>query len=117
VSGGDEAPCLEIEVASTQPPRFVLRGEIDLAAMPLCEEVIEPSCEHRTTVTLDLSGVTFVDSSGLRALVRIHRICDAAGGRLELVDVQPQVGRVLTVSGLDQLFTIHGATLGERSGP
>lgn len=96
----------DIEVSSLQPPRFRLIGDLDLAAVALCEEVLDPACEHRTAVELDLGEVQFVDSSGLRTLVRLHRICDAAGGDLRLRNVPAHAAHVITVTGLDQLFSI-----------
>ena len=97
----------KVDVVSAQPPRVRLIGELDLAAAAVCEEVIEPLCEHRATLDLDLGEVTFMDSTGLRSLLRIHRICDAAGGQLRLHEVPPQVAHVLTVTGLDQLLRIE----------
>jgi anti-anti-sigma factor len=96
----------EVQVTSRRPARFALIGEMDLAAMATCEELIEPACERRATVDLDLERVTFIDSSGLRTLMRLHRICDAAGGRLVLHHVPPRAARVLQACGLDQVLSI-----------
>lgn len=55
-------------------------------------------------VELDLSGVTFIDSSGLGALVRLKKTVVAAGGQLRLVDVPRPVARILELTGLTDLF-------------
>jgi anti-sigma B factor antagonist len=61
-------------------------------------------------VTLDLSGVAFIDSSGLRALLRIHK---EHGPRVRLGAVSPAVARLLELTGTADLFSPddngHGA--------
>lgn len=51
-------------------------------------------------LTIDLSAVTFLDSTGLGAILDADRAVRAAGGRLELVGLQPTVRRVLEVTGV-----------------
>jgi anti-sigma B factor antagonist len=58
---------------------------------------------HRSVV-LDLSGVTFCDSSGISALVRGHARASSAAGRLRLSAASPAVTRVLEVAGLARML-------------
>lgn len=58
-------------------------------------------------VVLDLSGVGFLDSSGLGAVVAVQRFL-RAGQRLELAAMTPTVARVFRLTRMDQIFTIHG---------
>ena len=57
-------------------------------------------------VVLDLSGVGFLDSSGLGAVVAVQRFL-RAGQRLELAGLTPAVARVFRLTRMDQIFTIH----------
>jgi len=83
--------------------RMVVRGEIDLAdERPLIDEVdglLGPS--DRVVVELDLSGVGFIDSSGLRALLLLRR---AHGERVLLGARSASVQRVLEIAGLAEMF-------------
>jgi anti-anti-sigma factor len=58
---------------------------------------------HRHLV-LDLSGVSFCDSSGMSALVRGHARASAAAGGLRLSAASPQVTRVLELAGLARML-------------
>ncbi len=55
----------------------------------------------------DLSGVAFLDSTGLGVLVAAERVATRRGGRLELVVAGERVRRVFRISGLSQQFVIH----------
>jgi anti-anti-sigma factor len=61
---------------------------------------------HRYVV-LDLSAVTFCDSSGISALVRGHARASAAAGGLRLSAASPQVTRVLELSGLARMLGLR----------
>lgn len=78
----------------------------------LVEVEIEP-------VLLDFSGVNTIDSTGIGELVGYLGRFQAAGRRLVLVNPSDRVRRLLQVSGLDELFSIHesveAALEGERS--
>lgn len=58
-------------------------------------------------LTLDLSGVTFMDSSGIAVLIRAKREMDALGGAMkaEAIPVQPR--RVLDAAGLGQIIPLE----------
>ena len=58
-------------------------------------------------VILDLSGVDFVASGGLRIFVRCAKGLDEAGGALHLAAAQPGVKSVLEVTGFDAVYPIH----------
>ncbi|MEU3695097.1 anti-sigma factor antagonist [Streptomyces griseoviridis] len=98
--------------------RTVLRfhGEIDLAAA----DEIAPLLDRATArpgarVVLDLSGITFLDASGLRLLTRArNRVLDE-GGELHLVCSHPLTLRVLRITGLARLLPPR-ATLDEVMG-
>ncbi len=58
-------------------------------------------------LVVDLSGVTFIDSTALGVLIGgVRRVRDA-GGAMTLVVTSRAVERVLSITGLDRVFTIH----------
>lgn len=75
-------------------------GELDAATAPRLVAELPDDLASWATVVVDLSGVSFLDSSGAKALVDIDRRCQ---GRLFVRSPQPAVGRVLEILGLDHL--------------
>lgn len=62
---------------------------------------------HGPCLLLDLSAVTFMDSSGLGAILAIRRALPP-GHRIELTGLTPNVERVFRLTRMDLVFTIHG---------
>ena len=60
-----------------------------------------------TQLTLDLSGVTFMDSSGIAVLLRTLRQMEQLGGTLRVVRIPPQSRRVLDAAGVGRLVTLE----------
>ena len=58
-------------------------------------------------VLLDLSDVTFLSSSGLRALLLMRKELLAHDGELRLCALRPEVQEVFALTGFTQVFTIH----------
>jgi anti-sigma B factor antagonist len=89
--------------------RVDVQGDIDLLVeSPLVEQVADllaPNGDSR--VLLDLRAVDFIDSSGVRALVRLHQ---AHGDRVELAAVSHQVRRVLEIVGLAEQLGVEALT-------
>jgi len=81
-----------------------LAGEVDLAAAPRVETAIEDALagEEGVDITIDLDGVTFLDSTGLRVLVAAHSRCADEGRSLSLVNPSTSVSRILEITGLGQ---------------
>lgn len=55
---------------------------------------------------VDMTDVTFIDSSGLRSLISAHLEAEALGHRFRLIGPRPSVVRMFEVSGIGSLFTI-----------
>ncbi len=88
---------------------LILDGEFDLAAVPALHEQLEAARGAADRgVVLDCAGVTFVDSSGLRELLRARTTFGADGKALVLASLQPAVVR---------LFELTGATQAIRTAP
>ena len=82
-------------------------GEIDLHTAPQLSEQLAALEESRTgELVLDLTGVTFLDSSGLGVIVAAHRTVTAAGHQLKLVCVQPHIVRILKLTRLSDVVPV-----------
>ena len=59
---------------------------------------------HADHVVLDLAELDFLDSAGLRVLLRVHREAVTTGATFELREPQPQIAALLRVTGADAIF-------------
>lgn len=63
--------------------------------------------QGRVHIVVDLSGVRFLDSSGLGSLVRAMTTTQNEGGQTKLVGCSPQARKLLEMTRLDSVFEIH----------
>ncbi|MEU5217052.1 STAS domain-containing protein [Streptomyces sp. NPDC020807] len=103
---------------------LVLRGELDFdSAVQLDEERLRDPGAGGVPgpVVVDLAALTFCDSSGISALLRLYQQLSAQGRPLRLAAVPTTVGRLFALTGLDQVFTVHAdvraALAAEPAGP
>lgn len=83
-------------------------GEIDTLTAPQLGAGLDTALDHDgDAVVVDLSGVTFLASSGLAVLIGGARRATAAGRTLHLVAASRAVTRPLEVTGADTLFAVH----------
>ncbi|HEU5206183.1 MAG TPA: STAS domain-containing protein [Gaiellaceae bacterium] len=80
-------------------------GELDLATAPRLDEALAESTA--AVIVVDLSGCTFLDSAGIRALVGTARSLEEAGRGLRLVTVDAGILRLLEITGVDTLIQVH----------
>jgi anti-anti-sigma factor len=88
---------MDLAITLASPDVVVVRGEIDAATASILDEAIE---DVRGTVVLDLGAVTFLDSSGVRVLLRHHQRREDAGAQLVLIELSRPVRRVLDAAGV-----------------
>jgi anti-sigma B factor antagonist len=87
---------------------IAVRGELDLATAPQLEEALMPCLHDGGHAILDLRGLEFMDSTGVRVVVAAHLAAQEHGGRFSLVRTEPEgtIGRVLEISGLDGVLEL-----------
>ncbi|MFG2635412.1 STAS domain-containing protein [Streptomyces sp. NPDC048362] len=93
--------------AATGPVLHVA-GELDYdqaAALRRQAQLLDLAPGQR--LTLDLAGLRFCDSTGITALLAARQHAQAAGADVVLTAVPPALLRVLSIVGLDQIFTVH----------
>ena len=93
-------------------------GEIDLAVGSRLLATIYRLADSSPVdcLVVDLSQVTFIDSSGLNALLRAHRRLEQQGAALVLVDVSPVGQSVMDLGGLTELFGIGASAPPNENG-
>jgi anti-anti-sigma factor len=89
--------------------RLVVAGEVDVISAGQFREYLAGALDLRPAwLTIDFGGVTFLDSTGLSALVYAHLRAGDEGITLAVADPQPQVRRILDVTGMLTVLTEDG---------
>jgi len=101
---------LDIAVRKTSQGSAVVAvaGEIDVYTSPVLQErLVDVIKDGESHITLDMSSVTFLDSTGLGVLITALKRCRSADGDLVLVTAQPNVLKVLEITGLNDVFQVR----------
>jgi anti-sigma B factor antagonist len=83
------------------------RGEIDLFTAPELKKTLTDAIEGGgLRLVLDLSDVTFLDSTALGVLIGAVKRLRSRGGALAIVNTDTSIAKTFQITGLDQIFTI-----------
>jgi len=85
---------------------LTVTGEIDLASAQELRESLHRALVPGGSLVADLSGVTFIDSMGLRMLIEAVNKAAEVDARFLLAAVPDPVGRVFELAGISEIFTI-----------
>jgi len=88
--------------------RLFASGDVDIAVADQFAEAGMTAVQQMRadSLSIDLAGVTFMDSTGLSALVTIRNESVRLGKELTLCNVPKQVRQILTITGLDSVLTL-----------
>ena len=78
-------------------------GEIDASTAGQLSEAID---EREGDVVIDVAGVSFIDSSGIRALISSQQAIEARSSKLTIRNPSPAVLRLFQLSSLDEFFNL-----------
>src|ERR1700739_3630274 len=125
---GGMVPAVELKVSSRSQgdhELVIATGEIDLYTAPRLQSelaAVIASAAPASRVIVDMSVGDFCDSTGMNVLLSCLRQARERGGELELAAPRPAVRKILSVTGLDAVFTVadlrlsSGVRAGERDG-
>lgn len=88
---------------------IAVAGDVDMAGGPILEEVMlrqERMLTDNDDLVVDIDGVEFIDSSGLRSLLAAARRAASRDARLELRAVGPEIIRLFEITGTMDQFNI-----------
>lgn len=89
---------------------LTVSGEVDLSTSPQLDgAVIDAVAQELTHLTIDLSNVSFLDSSGLSVIVKALKRSRDAGAKFDVVATNERVLKVFSITGLDTVITIYSA--------
>lgn len=90
---------------------LALTGELDLATANLLVDQANTHLKPGPGIlTLDLTGVTFCDTTGLRAIIAVHQDCERAGWKCLLIGLTAPVHRTVELTGLRDYLNIRDAS-------
>jgi anti-sigma B factor antagonist len=92
-------------ITSQGPPTFFLEGELDLATIPLLDIAIADAVARGGPITIDLSRMTFIDSTGVRSI--LNAVKALPSGCIILHGVHGGIQRILEITGVDLAPNLH----------
>lgn len=85
-----------------------LTGELDIVSSQKLERQLTVALANDTRkVVVDMTGLQFIDSTGLRVLLRATRLANDAGRELVIRNPQAQVHRLLQIAGIIEVFSLE----------
>ena len=99
-----------------------LRGELDFVDAASVAAALAAAAARSPRLVIDLAELGFIDCSGLRVLARAREQAHQSGGDLLLAAPRRQIRRILALTGLAGVFSVHTSLAGAaqtagRSGP
>jgi anti-anti-sigma factor len=86
-----------------------LTGELDIASAPRLEAKVADLCAHGAkAIVVDLSDLTFIDSTGLRAILTAQSTCDSQSCDFSLVPGGESIQRLFALTGLLEHLPFQG---------
>ena len=86
-----------------------LSGDVDLDNSPQVRSALLNAVREKRAVLVDMSGVSYIDSSGIASLVEAYQSARRGRTAFALVAVSDAAMRVLELARLDQVFSIHAS--------
>ncbi len=106
MKAGSETPVFSVEITRDGTAvTATVTGEIDAATAGELETTLVSALPGSTSISVDMSAVGFMDSSGLRAMVVAMYAADEAGVSLRIVATNTTVDRLLSITGLTEKLT------------
>jgi anti-anti-sigma factor len=97
-----------LQPSSEQPTRIELAGEIDLAnAGSLGDRLCQAIDLTRGGLVVDMTSVTFIDSSGMAMMLRVQHAASKQNRTLTWCAIQPVPAKALAITGLDQILAVE----------
>lgn len=96
---------------------LTLHGELDMGTAPVLADAVVEACNRSAEeLLLDISGLAFIDSTGLRALLASRTCSEEHGCSFLLSQGTPQVERLFQLAGVVEHFAGCRVTVGQGSG-
>ncbi len=95
---------IAVEELTGGAAKVVLRGRLDTTGAVVIELPFQKIATERRQIIVDLSGVNFLSSYGIRVLLVAAKIANGKGGQMVIVCPNQSVARILKIAGADTLI-------------
>ncbi len=104
----DHGLTVTLQPGTAEPRVLVVAGDLDHHTTPRLRAALEEvTFGPGADLVVDLSSLTFCDSTGIATLVAAHQRAHDAGGALLLAGLEQDIARVFHIMGLDQLLAFY----------
>jgi anti-sigma B factor antagonist len=97
---------IAVQELETGVTKIVISGRMDLAGCGEIEMPLSLAGGSKKAVVVDLAGVSFMASLGLRSIVLAGKAIQRKGGKIVILSPQPIVEEVIVTSGVDEMIPI-----------
>ena len=111
MSANPKVPTAELTLKTEkngEETRLHCSGRINSVTSDLLQKTIRTLLPKTRNIVLDLSGVSYIDSSGLGAIVSVYLAVSRAGGQLKVSNAQPRIRNLFQVTKLSAVFENDG---------
>ena len=99
---------MEFSVKNTDGVKVItVVGDVDLKTAPEFQDYVLPLIEPGGRVALEMSGVGYMSSAGLRAMLMTNREATVKGAKLVLVGLSEEIQDVMSMTGFLTYFQVH----------
>ena len=84
-----------------------IKGSIDTNTKAAAEAVLVDAAEKHESVVLEMSGVNYVSSAGIRVLRKVYMTLYKKGGKLKMLGITDNVMSVLKMTGVDDIIELN----------
>jgi anti-sigma B factor antagonist len=115
----DDQLTVAVVAAGATPGAWAIvaaHGEIDIASAPSLREALDTVTDPGARVILDLSGVSFMDSTGLSVLISAYKRLVDAGGELRTVVSSGRIRTLLEITKLSGVLPLFGSVAEAQAG-
>lgn len=96
---------LTVSISENDPSVVIADGQIDSHTSPALDDALA-GLPASGAVSVDLADISFIDSSGLRVIVRAHKRHVESGGSLTILRPSDPVRRLLEITGLSSQLDV-----------